>query len=157
MLHHCEFNGKKDVLHFKLLQAAISENNAKKACEQNAENLNENLDASRRHVVMNNEKKSNFDYPPDTHKFQFKDNQYTNFDAGASSDYEPRVKKPNVLSEHSSFGSDHQSRKKIKNLSATKFKPASNYCKQPLALSKHEKLHKSSRDKRKKLKRAHNE
>ena len=157
MLHQCEFNGKRDVLHFKLLQAAISENNAKKAYEQNAENLNENLDASRRHVVMNNEMKGNFDYPPDTHKFQFKGNQYRNFDAGASSDYEPRVKKPNVLSEHSSFGSDHQSRKKIKNLSATKFKPASNYCKQPLALSKHEKLHKSSRDKRKKLKRAHNE
>ena len=157
MLHRSEFNGKKDVLHFKLLQAAINENNAKKAYEQNMENLNENLDASRRHVVMNNEKKSNFDYPPDTHKFQFKDNQYRDFDAGASSDYEPRVKKPNVLSDHSSFGSDQQSRKKIKNLSATKFKPASNYCKQPLALSKHEKLHKSSRDKRKKLKRAHNE
>ena len=100
MLHHCEFNGKKDVLHFKLLQAAISENNAKKACEQNAENLNENLDASRRHVVMNNEMKGNFDYPPDTHKFQFKGNQYRNFDAGASNDYEPRVKKPNVLSDH---------------------------------------------------------
>ena len=157
MLHRSESNGKKDVLHFKLLQAAINENNAKKACEQNAENLNENLDASRRHVVMNNEMKSNFDYPPDTHKFQFKGNQYRNFDAGASNDYEPRVKKPNVLSDHSSFGSDQQSRKKIKNLSATKFKPASNYCKQPLALSKHEKLHKSSRDKRRKLKRAHNE
>lgn len=154
MLHQCEFNGKKDVLHFKLLQAAISENNAKKAYEQNAENLNENLDASRRHVVMNNEMKGDFGYPPDTHKFQFKSNQYRNFDDGASNDYEPRVKKPNVLSDHSSFGSDHQSRKKIKNLSATKFKPASDYCKQP---SRHEKLHKPSRDKRRKLKRAHTE
>ena len=75
MLHQCEFNGKKDVLHFKLLQAAISENNAKKAYEQNAENLNENLDASRRHVVMNNEMKGNSGHPPDTHKFQFKNNQ----------------------------------------------------------------------------------
>ena len=157
MLHQCEFNGKKDVLHFKLLQAAISENNAKKAYELNAENLNENLDVPRRHVVMNNEMKGNSGHPPDTHKFQFKNNQYRHFDADANNDYEPRVKKPNVSSDRSSFGSNLQSRKTIKNLSATKFKPASNYCKQPLSLSKREKLHKPSRDKRRKLKRAHNE
>ena len=30
MLRQCEFNGRKDVLHFKLLQAAINENNANK-------------------------------------------------------------------------------------------------------------------------------
>ena len=157
MLHQCEFNGKRDVLHFKLLQAAISENNAKKAYELNAENLNENLDVPRRHVVMNNEMKGNSGHPPDTHKFQFKNNQYRHFDADANNDYEPRVKKPNVSSDRSSFGSNLQSRKTIKNLSATKFKPASNYCKQPLSLSKREKLHKPSRDKRRKLKRAHNE
>ena len=157
MLHQCEFNGKRDVLHFKLLQAAINENNAKKACEQNAENLNENLDMSRKCMAMNNEIKPNSDHPHGTHNFQYKNNQYRNFNANANIDYEPRVKKPKILSEHSSFGSGLQSKKKIKHLSATKFKPTSSYFKQPFSLSNREKLHKPSRDKRRKLKRAHNE
>ena len=53
MLHRSEFNGKKDVLHFKLLQAAINENNAKKAYEQNMENLNENSNVSKRYGIIN--------------------------------------------------------------------------------------------------------
>ena len=35
MLRQCEFNGRKDVLHFKLLQAAINENNANKISVKN--------------------------------------------------------------------------------------------------------------------------
>ena len=35
MLRQCEFNGRKDVLHFKLLQAAINENNANKNSVKN--------------------------------------------------------------------------------------------------------------------------
>ena len=157
MLHHSDFNGKRDVLHFKLLQAAINENNAKKACEQNAENLNENLDRSRKYMTMNNEIKPNSEHPRDTHNFQYRNNQYHNFNANANNDYEPRVKKQKIIPEHSSFGSELQSKKKIKHPSATKFKPTSSYFNQPLSLSTREKLHKPSRDKRKKLKRVHNE
>ena len=40
MLRSCEFNGRKDVLYFKMLQAAIHENNAKKI---SAKNLNQNV------------------------------------------------------------------------------------------------------------------
>lgn len=42
MLSQCEFNGRKDVLHFKLLQAALDENKANKNADQNRKNKNEN-------------------------------------------------------------------------------------------------------------------
>ena len=158
MLHRSEFNGKKDVLHFKLLQAAINENNAKKAYEQNTENLNENSNVSKRCGMINNERKDNCDEPRDNHRFQFKGNQYHNFDAENNIGYEPRTKKSKVSSEHSSFGSNLHSKKRIKNLSATKFKPASSYLKQPCASSKHKKLRKVSREShRKQLKRERKE
>ena len=81
MLHRSEFNGKKDVLHFKLLQAAINENNAKKAYEQNMENLNENSNVSKRYgIINNNERKDTYNDARDNQRFQFKGNQYYNFD-----------------------------------------------------------------------------
>ena len=163
MLHRSEFNGKKDVLHFKLLQAAINENNAKKAYEQNTENLNENSNVSKRCGMINNERKDTCDEPRDNHRFQFKGNQYHNFDAENNNGYEPRIKKSRVLSEHSSHGSNVHSKKREKNLSAiTKFKPASSYLKQPCAASssssKQEKLRKVSHEShRKQLKRERKE
>ena len=165
MLHRSEFNGKKDVLHFKLLQAAINENNAKKAYEQNMENLNENSNVSKRYgMINNNERKDTYDEPRDNHRFQFKGNQYHNFDAENNNGYEPRIKKSRVLSEHSSHGSNLHSKKREKNLSAiTKFKPASSYLKQPCASSsssssKQEKLRKVSHEShRKQLKRERKE
>ena len=165
MLHRSEFNGKKDVLHFKLLQAAINENNAKKAYEQNMENLNENSNVSKRYgMINNNERKDTYDEPRNNHRFQFKGNQYHNFDAENNNGYEPRIKKSRVLSEHSSHGSNLHSKKREKNLSAiTKFKPASSYLKQPCAASsssssKQEKLRKVSHEShRKQLKRERKE
>ena len=161
MLHRSEFNGKKDVLHFKLLQAAINENNAKKAYEQNTENLNENSNVSKRYgMINNNERKDTYNDARDNHRFQFKDNQYYNFDAENNNNYEPRIKKSRVLSEHSSHGSNLHSKKREKNLSAiTKFKPASSYLKQPCASSsKQEKLRKVSHEShRKQLKRERKE
>ena len=56
MLRQCEFNGKKDVLHFKLLQAAINQNNAKKVIDQSAEKMNENFNTSSKHVLAGEEK-----------------------------------------------------------------------------------------------------
>ena len=167
MLHRSEFNGKKDVLHFKLLQAAINENNAKKAYEQNMENLNENSNVSKRYGMINNNERKDTTYnnPRDNHRFQFKDNQYYNFDAENNNNYEPRIKKSRVVSsEHSSHGSNLHSKKREKNLSAiTKFKPASSYLKQPCAASsssssKQEKLRKVSHEShRKQLKRERKE
>ena len=43
MLYRNEFNGKRDVLHFKMLQAAINENNTKKIENQREKNLSEKL------------------------------------------------------------------------------------------------------------------
>ena len=43
MLRQCEFNGRKDILHFKLLQAVINENNNNKAPDKNMENIHEKL------------------------------------------------------------------------------------------------------------------
>ena len=40
----------------------------------------------------------------DNHRFQFKGNQYHNFDAENNNGYEPRIKKSRVSSEHSSHG-----------------------------------------------------
>ena len=160
MLHRSEFNGKKDVLHFKLLQAAINENNAKKAYEQNMENLNENSNVSKRYgMINNNERKDTYNDARDNHRFQFKGNQYYNFDAENNNGYEPRIKKSRVLSEHSSHGSNVHSKKRGKNLSAImKFKPASSYLKQPCASSKQEKLRKVSHElHRKPLKRERKE
>ena len=44
MLSQCEFNGRKDVLHFKLLQAALEEN----VSEKNSQKMYENLDEIRK-------------------------------------------------------------------------------------------------------------
>ena len=51
MLRSCEFNGRKDVLHFKLLQAAIHENNANKI---SAKNLNQNVQKPTENSVLEN-------------------------------------------------------------------------------------------------------
>lgn len=44
MLGQCEFNGRKDVLHFKLLQAALEEN----ISEKNSPKMYENIDEIRK-------------------------------------------------------------------------------------------------------------
>ena len=51
MLRSCEFNGRKDVLYFKMLQAAIHENNAKKI---SAKNLNQNVQKPTENSVLEN-------------------------------------------------------------------------------------------------------
>ena len=51
MLRSCEFNGRKDVLHFKLLQAAIHENNANKI---SVKNLNQNVQKPAENSVLEN-------------------------------------------------------------------------------------------------------
>ena len=159
MLHRSEFNGKKDVLHFKLLQAAINENNAKKAYEQNMENLNENSNVSKRYgVINNNERKDTYNDARDNQRFQFKGNQYYNFDDENNNGYEPRIKKSRILSEHSSHGSNVNSKKREKNLSAiTKFKPASSYLRQPSNASSLSSSSSSSSSKQEKLRKISHE
>ena len=44
MLGQCEFNGRKDILHFKLLQAALEEN----ISEKNSPKMYENIDEIRK-------------------------------------------------------------------------------------------------------------
>ena len=146
MLRQCEFNGRKDVLHFKLLQAAINENNANKISvksphqivEKSAENSkpeNNYYDKNREIETYQKQSRKNSDqYDSDEGQYQFQ---------GHRNDvvYANERKKKRISSSTSSL--DPPSKRKYENPFMTKSKPMSQL-KQPLPVSGSRKALKNS-------------
>ena len=86
MLRQCEFNGRKDILHFKLLQAAINENNVNKIPDKNTGNMRGKFVGSQDYLDDHQKLSGNYEQGGS-------DNQY-NFDNGEDDiNHEQRSKK----------------------------------------------------------------
>ena len=146
MLRQCEFNGRKDVLHFKLLQAAINENNANKISVKNpnqiiqksAENSmheNEYYDKDREiETYKKQSRKNSNQYDSDEGQYQFQ---------GYRDDvaYANERKKRRISSSMRSL--DPRSKRKCENPFMTKSKSVSQL-KRPLPVSESRKALKNS-------------
>ena len=89
MLRQCEFNGRKDILHFKLLQAAINENNVNKIPDKNTGNMRGKFVGSQDYLDDHQKLSGNYEQGGS-------DNQY-NFDNGEDDiNHEQRSKKKGV-------------------------------------------------------------
>ena len=146
MLRQCEFNGRKDVLHFKLLQAAINENNANKIAvksphqivEKSAENSkpeNNYYDKNQEIGTYQTHSRKNSDqYDSDEGQYRF---QAHRNDVG----YANEKKKRRISSSMSTL--DPRSKRKYENPFMTKSKSR---LKHPLPVSENRKALKNSHE-----------
>lgn len=132
MLARCEFNGRKDVLHFKLLQAAIEENKANIFSGQNAKKINENPSDNHLHKYIDRDQEMNDEKEQDDNYRHHRKN--TNQVPLITKEYdeirEPRNKRKKMSS--SLIEEPQNNRKHDKN-----------YFKQGLPLSKNKKMRKN--------------
>ena len=146
MLRQCEFNGRQDVLHFKLLQAAINKNNVDKTSDrisnQIEQNSAENSMVSKNYLDENRERESyreqaenGIQYHPNTNQYQ-PQNQHYDINHGS------RQKKRRISSPMSV--SEPRSKRKHQNSLMSKSKPM-NQLTRALPLSKNKKMLNSSR------------
>ena len=148
MLQQCEFNGKRDVLHFKMLQAAINENNTKKIENQREKNLSEKLFLPQKGLEQSVEKNDEeSDNSGDEKMLYFKNTKSPD----AENDGDSRHKKRKILSSCvSSYGSEPYSKKRSKKHHSSKMKSVRHHHhhhKHVLPLSKNQKLHKNCESK----------
>jgi hypothetical protein len=134
MLRQCEFNGRKDVLHFKLLQAAINENNANKISAKNPNQINqksaENSMLAKVYHDKNREIESYREQAHDNNQYDFDDDQYQDCHNETGHASEKRKKRIS-----SSMGIlDPRSKRKCENPYISKPK-TTNQFKRPLPLS----------------------
>ena len=142
MLQPCEFNGKKDVLHFQMLQAAINENNARKIENQREKNLSEKICFPQKGLEQSDEKPNEeFDDSSDERSSYFKNTK----SHSVENECESKSKKRKMMSSCvASYGSEACSKKGSKKHRSSKIK--SRHHGQSLPLSKNQKLHKSLRE-----------
>ena len=147
MLRSCEFNGRKDVLHFKLLQAAINENNANKICVKNPnQNVQKSVENS---MLENNYCDENREIESYQKRVRTNNDRYDDSDDGHDQfqSYRDRVpranerKKKRISSSMSSF--DSRSKRTCENPFMTQSKPAIRL-KRPLPVSENRKSLKNS-------------
>ena len=145
MLQQCEFNGKRDVLHFKMLQAAINENNTKKIENQREKNLSEKLFLPQKGLEQSVEKNDEeSDNSGDEKMVYFKNIKSHDVE----NDSDSRNKKRKLSSSCvSSYGSDPYSKKRSKKHHSSKMKSVHHHHKHVLPLSKNQKLHKNCESK----------
>ena len=147
MLHQCDFNGRKDVLHFKLLQAAINEKD-KNITEYSSENSSEKLNDHSVHTLVEDETKNKYDQIYNSDMVHFKNKQYP---SKQNDDfYEAPQMKKQKKPEFSSTALEMPS--KMNKKPSSKFKPVSNYSKHAMDLSRYERKHKNLREQKRKIK-----